>query len=48
MEQNRNAYKVLLGKVEEQTAQGRPRCGWSDDIKTGYIWLRIEKSVELF
>ena len=33
MEQFRNTYRVLVGKLESKRALGRPRCRWEDDIK---------------
>ena len=33
MDQSRNAYRVLVGKPEEQTPLGRPRRTWEDNIK---------------
>jgi hypothetical protein len=29
----RNAYRILVGKPEEKTPIGRPRCRWVDNIK---------------
>jgi hypothetical protein len=29
----RNAYRILLGKLEEKRPLGRPRCRWVDNIK---------------
>jgi len=51
-EGDRDVYKVLTGKPEEQRPLGRPRHRWEDNIKmyfqemgwgtwTGLIWLRI-------
>jgi hypothetical protein len=50
--ENRNAYRILVGKPEGKTQLGRPRRRWVDIIKinfretvwnglTGLIWLRI-------
>jgi len=30
---NRNAFRVLLGKLEERRPLGRPRDQWEDNIK---------------
>jgi hypothetical protein len=49
----RNAYKILVGKLEGKKIQlGRPRSIWEDNIKidfreigfgvwTGFIWFRM-------
>jgi len=29
----RGAYRVLVGKPEEKSALGRPRCRWEDNTK---------------
>jgi hypothetical protein len=46
---NRNAYRVLLGKHEGKRPLGRPRDQWEDNIKVDikkigvdYIWPRID------
>jgi hypothetical protein len=54
MGKKRNAYMVLVGKLERKRPLGRPRRSWEDNIKmdvryelvvwTGLIWLRIETS----
>jgi hypothetical protein len=55
MREKRNAYRILVGKLEEMRPVGRPRCSWVDNIKTdiretewggmaGSIWLRIGTS----
>jgi hypothetical protein len=31
----RVTYRVLVGKSEERTSLGRPRCKWENNIKTG-------------
>ena len=36
MEQSRNAYRVLVGKLEEKRLLGRPRCRWEDNIKMDF------------
>ena len=33
MEQSRNAYRVLVGKLEGKRPLGRPRRRWEDNIK---------------
>jgi hypothetical protein len=33
MEENWNAYRVLVGKPERKRLLGRPRCRWEDNIK---------------
>jgi hypothetical protein len=50
------AYRILVGKPEGKRPLGRPRRGWTDNIKidlkrdkmgrygTGLIWLRIGTS----
>jgi hypothetical protein len=48
-----DVYRVLIGKPEEESSLGRPRCKWEDNITmdlqevgcgawTGLGWLRIE------
>jgi hypothetical protein len=32
MLEKRNAYKILVGKLEEKRLIGRPRCRWEDNI----------------
>jgi hypothetical protein len=58
-EEERNAYRVLVGKLEGKRPLWRPRLRWEDDIKldlneredgivcTGFVWLRIGNSGEL-
>jgi hypothetical protein len=53
-EANRNAYRILVGKLEGKRALERRRRGWVYNIKmdlrydgvvrTGTIWLRIGTS----
>jgi PAS domain-containing protein len=31
--EERNAYRILVGKVEGKSPLGRPRCSWVDNIK---------------
>jgi hypothetical protein len=31
--ENRNAYRILVGKPEEKRPLGRPRSRWVDNIK---------------
>jgi hypothetical protein len=33
MGENRNPYKILVGKPEGKKPPGRPRCRWVDNIK---------------
>ena len=33
MDQSRNAYRVLVGKPEENRPLGRPRRRWEDNIR---------------
>ena len=33
MEQSRNAYRVLVGKLAGKRPLGRPRCRWEDNFK---------------
>jgi hypothetical protein len=53
--QERNVYRVLVGKPEGKRPLERPRRRWEDGIKTdlreigwevwsGFIWLRIGTS----
>jgi hypothetical protein len=52
--ENRNTYRILVGKPERKRPLGRPRSRWVDNIKldhrqdgmiwTGSIWLRIGTS----
>jgi hypothetical protein len=32
-EDEKNAYKILVGKPEENRPLGRPRCSWVDNIR---------------
>jgi hypothetical protein len=52
--ERRDAYRVLVGKLEGKRPLGRPRRGWEDNIKIriqkmgwgtwiALIWLRIGK-----
>jgi hypothetical protein len=31
--EKRNAYRILVGKLEGKRPLGRPRCRWADNIK---------------
>ena len=31
--ERRGIYRVLMGKPEGKRPDGRPRCGWEDNIK---------------
>jgi hypothetical protein len=33
MGENRNAYRILVGKLEGKRPLGRPRRGWEDNIR---------------
>jgi hypothetical protein len=33
MREKMSAYRLLTGKSEEKTAQGKIRCRWEDNIK---------------
>jgi hypothetical protein len=33
MREGRNAYRILVGKLEGRRPLGRPRRGWEDNIK---------------
>jgi hypothetical protein len=53
MGEDREVYRVLVGKPEGKRPLGRPRCRWEDNIKmdlqkvgggvvgTEWSWLRI-------
>jgi hypothetical protein len=41
MEENSNAYRILVGKAERKRPIGRPRSRWEDNIKmvlTENVW----------
>jgi hypothetical protein len=55
MGEERNAYRILVGRPEGKRPLERPRCRWEDNIKvdlreigwvlwTGLMWLRIGTS----
>jgi hypothetical protein len=47
MVENRNAYRIFVGKPEGKRPLGGPRCRWVDSIMMlwiGFIWLRIGTS----
>jgi hypothetical protein len=49
MGENRNVYRILVGKPEGKKLLGRPRCRWMDNIKMylrevgwdGVDWMNI-------
>jgi hypothetical protein len=41
-EEKKNAYRILLGKIEGKRPLGRPRRRWM--VWIGLIWLRIGTS----
>jgi hypothetical protein len=49
MGEKRNAYRLLVGKPEEERPLGRPRSMWMDNIRMelGLVWLRIGTGGEL-
>jgi hypothetical protein len=58
MVEKRNAYMLLMGKLEGMRPPGRPRRRWLDNIRmdlvemgwvmwTGLVWLRIGTGGEL-
>jgi hypothetical protein len=54
MGEKRNAYRLLVGKLEGKRPLGRPRRRWVDNIRMalgevrwGLVWLRIGTGGEL-
>jgi hypothetical protein len=52
MRDNRNGYRLLVGKPEGRRPLGRPRRRWVDNIRmdlveVGWVWLRIGAGGEL-
>jgi hypothetical protein len=54
MGEERDMYRVLVGKPEGKRPLGRPMCKWEDNIRmdlqevgvwTGLGWLRIETAI---
>jgi hypothetical protein len=51
MGEERKVYKVLVGKPEGKTQQGRPRRRWEDGIRMdpreiglgGVLWIRLSQ-----
>jgi hypothetical protein len=41
MEETRNAYRILVGKPEGKTPQGRPRRRWVDNIEIDLRDVRL-------
>jgi hypothetical protein len=42
MREERNVYKVLMGKPEEKSPLGRPRRRWEDKIGCGSVeWIQL-------
>jgi hypothetical protein len=45
MREERNVYRLLVGKPEWRRTLGKPRCRWVDNIKInlgeylGFVWL---------
>jgi hypothetical protein len=37
MGEERNVYRLLVGKPEGKRPLGRPRCSWIDNIKMGLL-----------
>jgi hypothetical protein len=37
MLQKRYVYRLLAGKPDRKTPQGRPRCRWVDNIKVDHL-----------
>jgi hypothetical protein len=33
MAEKKNAYRILVGKIDGQRPLGRPKCRWVDNIK---------------
>jgi hypothetical protein len=48
MEENRNAYRILVEKPEGKRPIGRPRCRWVDNIKMDFRdrmgWYGLDQS----
>jgi hypothetical protein len=48
MGEERNAYKLLVGKPKKETSNGRPRCRWKEnnklDIKENLSDCGLDKS----
>jgi hypothetical protein len=52
--EERNAYKVLVGKLEGKTLLGRPKHRWKDNIQTdlqemgweGVDWINLAENRE--
>jgi hypothetical protein len=52
--ENRNAYRILVGKPEGKRPLGRPRCRWVDNIKidlteigwNGMDWINLAQDMD--
>jgi hypothetical protein len=41
MGENRNVYRLLVGKPEGKRLLGRPRCRWIDNIKMDFLQIGL-------
>jgi hypothetical protein len=41
MGENRNVYRLLVGKTEGKRPLGRPRCRWIDNIKMDLLEIGL-------
>jgi hypothetical protein len=42
MGEKRNAYKILVGKLEGKRPLGKPRCRWEDNIKMDFRKIGLD------